>query len=81
MADGLTAVLREFEDLQQDVLSGTWGLLDHCGATNPAEFFAVAIETFFECPEQMRQGLEEPFVELNKLYRVDPTEWGTGVGQ
>ena len=66
---------KEFEDLQQDALAGRESLLDHYGATNPAEFFAVATETFFECPEQLRHGHEELFAELKSFYRVDPADW------
>lgn len=65
----------EFEELQEDVVTGKQSLLDHYGATNPAEFFAVATETFFERPEQMRHGHQELFAELKKFYQVDPTEW------
>ena len=66
---------REFEELQQDAMAGKESLLDHYGATNPAEFFAVATETFFERPEQMRHGHEELFAELKNFYRVDPIKW------
>ena len=43
----------EFEALQKDSRRGRGSLMDHYGATNPAEFFAVATETFFEKPGQM----------------------------
>ncbi len=66
---------KEFEELQQDVQYGKQSLLDHYGATNPAEFFAVATETFFERPEQMRQGHRELYNELMKFYQVDPAGW------
>lgn len=66
---------REFEELQEDAMTGRRGLLDHYGATNPAEFFAVATETFFERPEQMRHGHGELFAELKSFYRVDPAQW------
>jgi Mlc titration factor MtfA (ptsG expression regulator) len=42
----------EFKDLQEDSRQKRRSLLDHYGATNPAEFFAVATETFFERPRQ-----------------------------
>ncbi len=72
---------REFEELQHDSMMGTTSLLDHYGATNPAEFFAVATETFFERPEQMRHGHAELFAELKRFYQVDPAEWGVESGQ
>ena len=66
---------REFEELQKDARTGRASLLDHYGATNPAEFFAVATETFFERPEQMRAGHRELYEELAGFYRVDPAVW------
>jgi Mlc titration factor MtfA (ptsG expression regulator) len=49
--------------------------MDHYGATNPAEFFAVATETFFERPGQMAKHHEELFEILKSYYRIDPREW------
>ncbi|MEO7042074.1 MAG: M90 family metallopeptidase [Gemmatimonadaceae bacterium] len=48
-------------------------LLDRYGATNPAEFFAVATEVFFEQPVALRSLHPELFAELNKFFRQDPT--------
>lgn len=50
-------------------------LLDHYGATNTAEFFAVASETFFEQPSELRREHGELFELLKKYYRVDPRNW------
>ena len=50
-------------------------MLDHYGATSPAEFFAVATETFFEKPWQMAERHAELYAEFLKYYRVDPREW------
>lgn len=65
----------EFEDLQKDAIKGKQGLLDHYGATNPAEFFAVASETFFEQPLKMRKSHHELFQELVSFYQLDPSNW------
>ncbi|MCW8925934.1 MAG: zinc-dependent peptidase [Xanthomonadales bacterium] len=65
----------EFEELQRDAWKGKRSLLDHYGATNPAEFFAVATETFFEKPRQMAKHHAELFEVLKCYYRVDPREW------
>ena len=43
--------------------------------TNPAEFFAVVTETFFEKPKQLAKRHPELFTELQKFYRVDPRAW------
>jgi MtfA peptidase len=50
-------------------------LFSHYGATNPAEFFAVISEVFFDQPQ--RFALEHPalYVELAGFYRVNPLSW------
>jgi Mlc titration factor MtfA (ptsG expression regulator) len=45
------------------------------GATNPAEFFAVASETFFEKARQMKKKHPELYDELRDYYKLDPVEW------
>jgi MtfA peptidase len=50
-------------------------LMDPYGATDPAEFFAVATETFFECAEEMALDHPALFNELKKYYCVDPRQW------
>ncbi|MCV6605938.1 MAG: zinc-dependent peptidase, partial [Porticoccaceae bacterium] len=51
----------EYEALQEDMVRGHNSLLDHYGATNPAEFFAVVTETFYEQPQQMARKHPELF--------------------
>ena len=65
----------EFQDLQLDSRRGKRSIMDHYGATNPAEFFAVATETFFEKPDDMARHHAELFEVLKAYYRIDPTEW------
>lgn len=65
----------EFHELQLDSQHGKRSLLDHYGATNPAEFFAVATETFFEKPEKMAEHHAELFDVLKAYYRVNPADW------
>ncbi len=65
----------EFEELQKDVRFGKRSLMDHYGATNPAEFFAVTTETFFEKPRRMAKHHKELFEVLKSYYRIDPREW------
>lgn len=38
------------------------------GATNPAEFFAVATEVYFERPDALRQRAPELYAELRRFY-------------
>jgi Mlc titration factor MtfA (ptsG expression regulator) len=65
----------EYQDLQADSRRGRRSLMDHYGATNPAEFFAVATETFFEKPRQMAKHHAELFETLKAYYRIDPRQW------
>jgi len=67
----------EFEELQKEAWQGRHSLIDHYGATNPAEFFAVATETFFEKPGQMAEHHRELFEVLKAYYRIDPRDWQT----
>lgn len=48
--------------------------MDGYGATNPAEFFAVATETFFEKPKQMAQRHPALYNQLKRYYKLDPKE-------
>lgn len=66
---------RDFANLRADAVYGQHSVLDHYGATSPAEFFAVATETFFEKPYQMAERHPALFAEFGKYYRVDPREW------
>lgn len=50
-------------------------LIDHYGATNAAEFFAVATETFYEEPHKLYKRHQELFEQLQAYYHVDPREW------
>lgn len=61
--------LNESADLGEDTL------LDPYGATDPAEFFAVATETFFECADELALDHPALFNELKKFYCVDPRAW------
>jgi len=67
------AVMSEaFERLGRELSMGIRGPLRPYAATNPAEFFAVGTEVFFERPVALREwdaGLYEAF---RKFYRQDP---------
>lgn len=73
---------QEFALLQQRVRSSgmesetaTDPLLSDYGATNPAEFFAVASEVFFELPRRMASEHPSLYEELRRFYCVDPLAW------
>ncbi|MFM7886550.1 MAG: zinc-dependent peptidase [Pseudanabaena sp.] len=50
-------------------------IIDSYGATNPAEFFAVVTETFFEKPKQLYQQHSSLYELLQRYYRLDPRQW------
>jgi Mlc titration factor MtfA (ptsG expression regulator) len=50
----------------------TQGFMRAYGATNEAEFFAVATEAFFEKPRAMMRKAPEVYASLRDYYRVDP---------
>ena len=69
------AMSGEYRVPQRKARRGGKTLIDRYGATNPAEFFAVATETFFEKPRRMAEHHAELFKVLRDYYRIDPREW------
>ena len=69
-------VFREnYADFHQLLEHGKRSVIDPYGATNPAEFFAVATETFFEKPRQLHHRRPELYEALKAFYGLDPQEW------
>ncbi|RJG20488.1 zinc-dependent peptidase [Massilia cavernae] len=66
---------RDFANLRVDALYRQQSVLDHYGASSPAEFFAVATEAFFAKPWDMAERHPQLFEEFHGYYRVDPREW------
>jgi MtfA peptidase len=64
-----------FESLRLESLQGHATVMDEYGATNPAEFFSVATETFFEKPHQLYEKRPELYKELSLYYQLDPRSW------
>ena len=50
-------------------------LLDHYGAQDPAEFFSVATEAFFEQGAALRSYDAALYRELQGYFKVDPSSW------
>ncbi len=65
----------EFRQLQQRVEAGQRSLLSDYGATDPAEFFAVATEVFFERPAPLARDHAALYGELRSFYGTDPLSW------
>lgn len=68
-------MLHEFALLQEAAENQSGSVLDYYGATNPAEFFAVATETFFEKAQPLAQYHPRLFEQLRAYYQVDPRDW------
>ena len=49
--------------------------IDPYGATNPAEFFAVVVEVFFERPQALKEDEPAVYAELAKYFQLDPATW------
>jgi Mlc titration factor MtfA (ptsG expression regulator) len=64
----------DFEKLRRDVSRNRQTLLNRYGASNPAEFFAVATESFFERPRELRKLHPELYNELRDFYQQDPAQ-------
>lgn len=65
----------DFQELVDRAERGRKSVMNHYGATNLSEFFAVATESFFEKPRQMHKKHPELYQELKTYYRLDPLEW------
>ena len=74
-AEWQEVVEKEFAALKSAEAKGRRTLLNHYGATNHAEFFAVASETFFERPRRLADQYSELFRLLKSYYHLDPRKW------
>jgi Mlc titration factor MtfA (ptsG expression regulator) len=65
----------EYDALHARLRAGQQGLLDPYAATAPAEFFAVASETFFERPQALAEQHPALYQQLSGFYRLNPLSW------
>ncbi|WP_233008613.1 M90 family metallopeptidase [Rheinheimera faecalis] len=65
----------EFEQLQKQLAQGLPTLFDSYAATNPAEFFAVISEVFFEQPDLFAAQHGALYQQLRSFYALDPLSW------
>jgi hypothetical protein len=68
---------REYKALSEAAAANRPTLLDKYGATNPAEFFAVATECFFGQAGQLKERHPELYEELKLYYGQDPARTGS----
>jgi Mlc titration factor MtfA (ptsG expression regulator) len=65
----------EFASLRAADETGIPTLLDTYGASDPAEFFAVSVEAFFERPCALHARHPKLYTELGKYFQQDPVEY------
>jgi Mlc titration factor MtfA (ptsG expression regulator) len=65
----------EYQQLCHDIPRNVKTVMDGYGTINPAEFFAVATETFYEKPRQLRQQHPALYEQLQHYYQLDPVQW------
>lgn len=66
---------QEFDGLRARLERAEPGLIDPYAATNPAEFFAVVTELFFERPDALAAERPALYEQLRRCYRLDPAAW------
>ena len=66
---------KEYEEFRLAVKDGSRTVIDAYGAGNPAEFFAVATECFFEKPKQLCKKHLELYAALEQFYKQNPAAW------
>lgn len=66
---------REYSSLEDRVARRKNSVIDEYGLTSPAEFFAVATESFFEKSASMQRKLPELYAQLSRFYALDPASW------
>ena len=67
---------KNYEKLRSDVDRRKPTLLRAYAAQNPAEFFAVATECFFERPKDLQKSYPDLYQELKNFYHQDPATLG-----
>ena len=66
---------KAFSALQQQLAMQQATFLDAYAATNPAEFFAVATEAFFEKPQEFQWQYPQLYPLMRDFYQLDPLSW------
>lgn len=74
-ADWSKVLNEEFNALKMRTRHRSNIVLDAYGTVSPAEFFAVASESFFEKPVQMQKRLPDLYAQLRTFYNIDPASW------
>ncbi len=70
----IAVMSREFNELRDKTERRKATLLDKYGSTNEAEFFACAVECFFEKPKQLRENHPDLYDVLKEYFHQDPAQ-------
>ena len=65
----------EFTEFRDKIYDNQKTFFDSYGVSEPAEFFAVATEAFFEKPLQFKKKKPDLYEQLASLYKLDPAAW------
>ena len=74
-------LFKEYEEFRRCAEMGGALVMDAYGATNQAEFFAVATECFFEKPKELCLKRPELYAALKQFYGQDPAAWAPNISQ
>jgi len=74
-ADWERVFLRAYENHLHHLQTGQDTVFDAYGAEGHQEFFAVAVEVFFERPTALKQEEPAVYAQLAMLFRLDPSNW------
>jgi len=74
-ADWEHVFTKAFESHVRSVKRGHKTVFDAYGAEGPEEFFAVAVEVFFEKPSALKHEIPAVYEQLAKLFRLEPITW------
>ncbi|MES2717267.1 MAG: M90 family metallopeptidase [Pseudomonadota bacterium] len=76
--DWLAVLMPAYDRLGEQVACGYQTLLDPYGAQGPEEFFAVASETFFVSPNELRAEHPDLYGLLARYFQQDPAAFAGG---
>lgn len=74
-ADWAQTFVSGYERHVQMVMAGRRTVLDAYGAEGPEEFFAVAVEAFFEKPAALKEKEPAIYEQLSAFFRLEPVTW------
>ena len=66
---------KEFKKLRKKARGGRRTVIDPYGAEEPAEFFAVVTEAFFDVPLELRATHPQLYDLFRSYYQADPAVW------